>query len=83
MNYEQFLKRFGIRLFPNSLPFSAHQLREGWRWWNAQFFREEGYCRDKISGEFFRFTMDIEMRGKLMAAIYILGPSLGMEDVPV
>jgi hypothetical protein len=82
MIYQQFLERFGIRLFPNSLPFSAREIREGWGWWDAQPFREEGYCRDKTSGEFFRFTMDKEMRGKLLTAIYLLGPSLGMEDVP-
>ncbi len=81
MIYSEFLKRFGAHLFPGTT-FSAYDLRNGWAWWNAQSFRGEGYCRDKATGEFFRFTMAPEMRGRLQWAIYTVGPSLGVEDVP-
>lgn len=83
MNYRQFLAKFGIHLFPGST-FTEYELQQGWAWWSAQPFREEGYCRDKNTGEFFRFTMHavIEMTGKLQVALYVLGPSLGMEDIP-
>ena len=81
LTYRKFLAKFGIHLFPWST-FTEYQLQQGWAWWNAQPFRGEGYCRDKNSGEFFRFTICAEMRGKLQVALYILGPSLGMGEVP-
>ena len=82
VDYRQFLSKFGIHLFPNSLPFTAHELREGWAWWNAQPFRNDGYCRHKKSGEFFRFRMICIKSGELKTAMYYLGPSLGMQDAP-
>ena len=81
MKYDELLKLFGVHLFPHSV-FTPCDLANGWEWWNAQSFSREGYCRQKETGEFFRLTMATEARGKLIYAIYTIGPSLGFEHPP-
>ena len=78
MRYDVFLKRYDCRLGPDSSgrKFTEHQLATGWAWWSEKSFRDEGLCHDKETGEFYRYTTEVERFSGCDRSKYIIGKIL-------
>lgn len=69
--YLDFIEQYGIHLCDEeNRSFTDEEIANGWAWWNAQPFRDEGLCRDKETGQFFRFTSRVEKRARLNYRVY-------------
>jgi len=77
--YQELLKKFGVRLFDtmgDPREFTPFQLANGWQWWADQPFNREGYVCEIATGNLYRLTSRVEIRGRLKFRIYIIGTEI-------
>jgi len=82
MIYRELLKHYGIHLFDeDGREFTDWELREGWAWWAAQPFSNEGLVCEKSTGNFYRLTSTTEIRASLKLRIYSIGPAVDKKSL--